>query len=294
MRLRILHKVSNAPQLSIAHLSSMSVKKMTALFEKNREIQTLRELLPSVERIEKWTPNDSLKAGRFAVGLEHLHIIATSPNSDRSEDQDTIASKVINSPRIARAKPKPAETDTSLSSQVSKLHLIPQTPPNKSTFFQTNSFDSPVPFASASTALSVPSPIGPDLQAAIDSLKREMFEVTGDEQTVNTCLVDLIIPIASILKYRGRVRLDRKPFQVLKKNATDGKALYEACVDGFILDKDGKGIQAIMEVKRGLRGGKPNVRMQEGAQMAAFVYSKGKTTEASRYRDYFFSAFARH
>ena len=87
----------------------------------------------------------------------------------------------------------------------------------------------------------------------------------SNEQTVNGCLIDLIVPMAHILGSVGRVRWDREPFQVLKKNVTDEKALYEARVDGLIMERNGKDIQAFMEVTRGLRGIKKEVRMQEGA-----------------------------
>ena len=89
--------------------------------------------------------------------------------------------------------------------------------------------------------------------------------------------------MAHILGSVGRVRWDREPFQVLKKNATDEKALYEARVDGLIMERNGKDIQAFMEVIRGLRGIRKEVRMQEGAQMAAFIYSKGRNVGARRY-----------
>ena len=102
------------------------------------------------------------------------------------------------------------------------------TPPNKSRSPSVDDWLSPIPFPSASIALSISSSKNQDLQEVIDSYKREMFEVTGYEQTVNAYLIDLIIPVSSILGSSGRVRFNRKPFQVLKKNAIDGKALYEA------------------------------------------------------------------
>ena len=52
---------------------------------------------------------------------------------------------------------------------------------------------------------------------------------------------------------------------MLRKNNADGRALYEAQVDGIIMDVDGKEIVSFMEVKRELRGRNKDVRMQEGA-----------------------------
>ena len=99
--------------------------------------------------------------------------------------------------------------------------------------------------------------------------KQALFEM-GDEQTVNSCLVALLIPVAWILGHSRCIHLDRKPLQLRSR---DGNIIYEARVDGVITDSKGSAAKSIMEVKRGLRGSKTDVRMQEGAQMAAFIYS---------------------
>ena len=49
------------------------------------------------------------------------------------------------------------------------------------------------------------------------------------------------------------------------------------------MGRDGKDVQAFMEAKRDLREVKQEFRLQEEAQMAAFVYSKGRTNKANRY-----------
>ena len=286
LRLRILHTISHPNFLYSAHLPKASVQNTSKIFNESKEIQALRELLLTSRSISEWTHGDSERANRFAVGLEHLSIIATSSNSEDSEKEashGTISSRIINSPRIRKPPAHLAKINTDLPSQLSRLNLEPQTPPNKSRSPSADDWLSPIPFPSASTAPSIPSPKNQDLQEAIDSYKREMLEVTGHEQTVNACLIDLIIPVSSILGSSGRVRFDRKPFQVLKKNATDGKALYEAQVDGLIMGRNGKDVQAFIEAKRDLRAGKKEVRLQEGAQMAAFIYSKGRTNKATRY-----------
>lgn len=284
LRLRILHKSFRAAQLFTAHLSKASVKEMSQTFDNSQDIQVLRDLLPTWRNIEEWTNDSSRKAGQFAVGLEHLSIITTPASDDGSQmmsSQGSVSSRIINSPRIRKPGYEVAKDNTSLTDHLSRLNLEPKTP-SKSSGLPLDDWTTPASFPSASTAPALLSPITDDLQKAIDTWDREMFELTGDEQTVNACLVALIIPIASMLGSRGRVRLDRRPFQVLKKNATDGKALYEAQVDGIIMNKDGKDVETFMEVKRELRARKKEVRMQEGAQMAAFIYSKGRTTEAKR------------
>ena len=116
-----------------------------------------------------------------------------------------------------------------------------------------------------------------------DLVIRKMLKITRDEQTVNACVVTLIIAVARILGSSGRVHLERECFQVLKKHVNDDNALYEAQVDELIMEQTRKDIVTFMEAKRDLRLSKRNVRMQEGAEMAAFVYSKVRTTEAKRY-----------
>ncbi len=99
--------------------------------------------------------------------------------------------------------------------------------------------------------------------------------------------MDLIIAVAGMLKSRGRVRLDRERFRILRKDVTGERALlYEARVDGVVMEKNLRIIQGFMEVKRDLRLQKREVRMQQGAQMAAFVYSKGRSTEATRFKGF--------
>ena len=284
LRLRILHKSVYARKIFLTDLPKASVKRTTQALNDSKEIKILRDILPDLDSIEKWTNEDARKSGQFSVGLEHLALIATLPNKDDIEtnsDHDPLSSRIINSPRIRRSVVRLGQSDTNLSARLSKLQLDPQTPTKKANV-TADMWDTPTSLPSASTAPSFLSPKDPDLEAAVNSYNREMFQV-GDEQTVNACLVALIIPLASIFGSRGRVRLDRTPFQVLKKNAADGRALYEARVDGIIMDVDGTEIESFMEVKRELRARRKDVRMQEGAQMAAFIYSKGRTAKAKGY-----------
>ena len=284
LRLRIIHKSAYARELFLTHLPKASMKRMTQALNDSTDIKILREILPNRECIENWTSKDTRKSGLFAVGLEHLALIASSTiknDIDQNTDYDPLSSTIINSPRIRQHVVRLGQSSTNLSDRFSKLQLDPQTPTKKANV-TADMWDTPISLASASTEPSFLSPKDPDLEAAVNSYNREMFQV-GDEQTVNACLVALIIPLASIFGSRGRVRLDRKPFQVLKKNAADGKALYEAQVDGIIMDVDGREIESFMEVKRELRARKKDVRMQEGAQMAAFVYSKGRTAKVKGY-----------
>ena len=165
----------------------------------------------------------------FTVGLEHLALIAAPPikdDVDQTSDDDPLSSRIINSPRIRKSVVKFGQTDTNLSDRLSKLQLDPQTPTKKANVLA-DMWGTPTSLASASTEPSFLSPKDPDLEAAVNSFEYNIFQV-GDKQTINAYLVALIIPLASIFGSRGRVRLDRKPFQVLRKDNADGRALYKA------------------------------------------------------------------
>ncbi len=76
---------------------------------------------------------------------------------------------------------------------------------------------------------------------------------------------------------------------MLRKEVIGERALlYEARVDGVVIEKNLRNTQGFMEVKRDLRFQKKEVRMRQGAQMAAFVYSKGSSTEATRFKGFLY------
>ena len=229
LRLRIIHKSAYARQLFLTCLPKASVKRMTQALNDSPDNKILREILPNRECIENWTNKDARKSGLFAVDLEHLALIASptiKDDVDQNTDHDPLSSRIINSPRIRQPVVRFGQSSTNLSDHLSKLQLDPQTPAKRANV-TADMWDTPTSLPSASTEPSFLSPKDPDLEAAVNSFDREMFEV-GDEQSVNACLVALIIPLASIFGSRGRVRLDRKPFQVLRKDNADGRALYEA------------------------------------------------------------------
>ena len=75
-------------------------------------------------------PDDSY----IAAALQFLKLISNSP-SDKESSDDTIPSRIINSPRVRGAPDRYGQADTFLSDDVSNLTLEPQTPPNKSDRF---------------------------------------------------------------------------------------------------------------------------------------------------------------
>ena len=75
---------------------------MTQVLNDSTDIQILRKVLPNRDCIENWTNEDARKSGLFAVGLEHLALIAapTKKDDEQNLDHDPRSSRIINSPRI--------------------------------------------------------------------------------------------------------------------------------------------------------------------------------------------------
>ncbi|KAL6715205.1 hypothetical protein ACLMJK_007469 [Lecanora helva] len=76
------------------------------------------------------------------------------------------------------------------------------------------------------------------------------------------------MPVAWIIQYDGGVSIDRRAFKLKFPDSDDH--LYEARVDGITTDGKG-GVRSFMEVKAALRVDRQDVRVQESAQMAAFI-----------------------
>ena len=291
LRLRILHVQHQTTNLLPHHhencLPKALITSVKAKFDTSCEFQALRHLV-TPENIESWTVEDSRKAPQFAVGLEHLHLIIRKQKENSGSSEDRAPPKIFpSSPRKTRSMTKAVDvqSSTDISTHLSNLKLdpihhsgvTPQTPiQNPKSISKYDLDDYLIPPSS------IASTMPPELQRIVDEYKQAMFEM-GDEQTVNACLVALIMPVAWILGRSGCVHLDRKPLQLRRG---DGEILYEARVDGIITEstKDGNLVKSIMEVKRGLRGGKTDVRMQEGAQMAAFIYSDKNSLEKGHKR----------
>jgi hypothetical protein len=102
------------------------------------------------------------------------------------------------------------------------------------------------------------------------ALDIQMFPKAADEQIVNTALIDFLIAITIHFQCPAKWSLHRKSFRI------DG---FEARVDGYLEYRGTAGaaqIKAIVEVKAAIRNFDTQisrVRMQEGAQMAAWIFS---------------------
>ena len=105
-----------------------------------------------------------------------------------------------------------------------------------------------------------------------------------DEQIVNTALLLFLIAVTiHDPEVKGYWSLSRQQFRV--SNQTSGpraKKVYEAWVDGVLRKRGSNEVKAIVEVKPYLRV--PNIvaiRMQEAAQMAAWMCTSPPTTSRS-------------
>ncbi|KAH9884034.1 hypothetical protein F4778DRAFT_800536 [Xylariomycetidae sp. FL2044] len=134
------------------------------------------------------------------------------------------------------------------------------------------------PRHSASTAL----PIVPDRLDPVSPanlLDAAYLEVVSDEQIVNTALI-LYLNAISIHceKVKADWTLHRKRFIV---ESNDAK-VYEARVDGYLRSRDND-VKAIVEVKPCIRSeNEVAIRMQETAQMAAWICSNPPTAHELR------------
>jgi hypothetical protein len=106
-------------------------------------------------------------------------------------------------------------------------------------------------------------------------LDASMIPEDPDEQIVNTALINFLASITQYFPCPARWTLKRKAFRVDK---------WEARTDGYLTDGS-QVIKAIIEVKAAKRHDKKpvsRVRMQEGAQMAAWILTHPDTGFLSR------------
>jgi hypothetical protein len=102
-----------------------------------------------------------------------------------------------------------------------------------------------------------------------------MIPKAPDEQVVNTALINFLASITQYFPCPAQWTLKRKAFHIHD---------FEARIDGFLMDKR-QVTKAIIEVKAAQRHNRHHVsrvRMQEGAQMAAWIFSEQETGFLSR------------
>ena len=244
---------------------------------KDKEIQYLSKVLANAQNVHQWKKKGFVPSGRFAVGLELLHlIVARTPLSDDTEQDDAGTPKVF-SPYNTRSHAKKAMPD--LTSPLARLSLQsgvpPQTPTSKGGFVWEEDISQTSIDLSPGSVMSPPNT---ELRRIEDDYERTLL-VTGDEQTVNACLIALLIALSHVLGSTGRIHFDRVSFLVRR---ADEEPLFRTCVDGVIKTAKGR-IKGFVEVKRYIRSERLEVRMQEAAQMAAFIYENSKSLDEKRY-----------
>ncbi|CAD6591491.1 MAG: hypothetical protein ASARMPRED_005413 [Alectoria sarmentosa] len=292
LRLRVLYIQEQRPEIlaETPGFPRERLKEMKRILKEDSGVSFLETFLQDGKDIgTRWNVDYAKKSGKFAVALEHLHLIAKRGVHDMADEDDISDLKIISSP------PK-TQSVTQSGAHYHRPSLstpTPSTPTRKPRGYYYESPPTPLKrppvndlsddFDMSSLTISqkeVISPPNSDLRRAKNISERSAFS-PGDEQTVNAALVALIMALSWTLGYTGRVHHDRARFSISKDTETD---LYAACVDGLVMHLDRDEINGFMEVKPNFRGDNLSVRRQITAQMAAFIFEQdvvlaGKETE---------------
>ena len=278
LHLRILHRGNPGTKLRQSHpdiMPSRIIKEVITLLDDDPSFKTLERIV-SPPNFKTWSCKDAAVTGSFAVGLELLHSVI------EREAKNTPSDEAITKITPRKAHYKVAQDPTEQPRYgVSMLEFDSETSKGKRVVVEDFEDDDPEIENTHMTIASNDSLRDEEMTKIREKYEKEMFEVL-DEQTVNSCLVALIMPLTWILGLARRVHLDRRALRV--QDSGDGDYLYEARVDGIIVD--GRGVvKAIMEVKRDRRSTKKEVRMQEAAQMAALIHmDDNPLAKGQRYR----------
>ncbi|KAL9101254.1 MAG: hypothetical protein Q9163_003468 [Psora crenata] len=278
LRLRVIHRLGGRHHGSIDQLhrdhthvfpQPLIDQARTAL--NHQDVLDLKKILPDKKAILEWKQKGFIPSGRLAIGLELLYLITTRTRASGGVAGESSAPKVLLSPPNTRSRGKNIQAPTSPLARLSIQEVEdPYTPIGQ------KSRD--VPTYDETPAQETPgSPPNTEIRRIEYDHQRASF-VSGDEQTVNACLISLLMGVSHYLRIMGRIHFDRTAFRILKPN---GEPIYTARVDGILRAANGR-IQGFMEVKPYIRGLSGEIRMQEAAQMAAFIYEttkgRGRTT----------------
>jgi hypothetical protein len=122
---------------------------------------------------------------------------------------------------------------------------------------------------------------GKEQERTEDQAKIQKDTKVSDEEVVNMCLINLLMPFAWTRGFKGTVDPSRTAF--IYQDYNDEK-VYEARVDGTVkARKSPERIIGLLETKRNHRN--DAVRLQEAAEMVAFIRERGK--DLSRYSTLF-------
>lgn len=272
LRLRVLY-IEEARPKTLANSPGFpreSLNEIEQILKKDAHASFLKKFLQGRENLGRdWNADKAKKAGKFAVAMENLHLIANRKVREMKDDEDIDDRKIISSP------PKPRLG--AHYHEISHSTTAPSTPtPRPQQFneelsaFDNSNDDFGMSFLSMDSPEQAISAPNSDLRGAIHNFERSGFS-PGDEQTVNAALVALIMALSWILGHTGRVHHDRIKLSIPKDDKT---YLYSACVDGVIKHLNRDEYNGFMEVKRAFRAENSSVRRQIAAQMAAFIYEQ--------------------
>ncbi|KAF7856815.1 hypothetical protein EAF04_009578 [Stromatinia cepivora] len=257
--LRVLHN-----QTQIKSSSSMHWINDSQIFPATRRSQAeiavrgqhFEPLLRIVKKFSQnvgWTSKDFIDSGCFGPFLSLLALIE---RNDIKETNEESAVQYITTPVAARTRLQQSRRDPYITpikkstKQLSPLDVL----------IDEMDLDTP------STTESIELP--PSGEGSVAKYEKTKIKVQ-DEQTVNQCLINLLLPISWPLGISGNVDPQRKAYIFVLQ----GSKAYEARVDGIVTHPNRNiDVLGFLEVKRGQRT--DEVRIQEVAQMVAFMNSK--------------------
>ncbi|KAF7874997.1 hypothetical protein EAF04_002169 [Stromatinia cepivora] len=218
--------------------------------------QHFEPLLRIVKNFSKdigWTSKDFIDSGCFGPFLSLLALIER--NNIKEENEES-AVQYITTPIAARTRFQQSQRDpyiTPIKKSTGQLDLL-------DALVDRMDLDTP------STIESIELP--PSGEGSVAKYEKAKIKVQ-DEQIVNQCLINLLLPISWPLGISGNVDPQRKAYIFVLQ----GSKAYEARVDGIITHPNrNTDVLGFLEVKRGHRT--DEVRIQEVAQMVAFMNSK--------------------
>jgi hypothetical protein len=242
LRLRVLHKV----QKFIIDKETKWIKELYVSKTQQREVKKaiqdphFTKLLQIVARPGgKWLANDFVDAGCFGTFLSLLNLIEHNIGAETGASAVTYCCSPV-------------------ASRTRSHQALPQTPtPIRSFGHLSLEEDTPeTPWAPETP---------PSGEGSVARYEQAEVNVR-DEQTVNQCLINLMLPIAWPLGISDNIDPQRQAFTFV----LNGEKWYEARVDGIVTHKDRPtDVIGFMEVKKGRRT--HGVRLQEAAQMVAFI-----------------------
>lgn len=135
-----------------------------------------------------------------------------------------------------------------------------------------NEIDNAIRISEGGSGEAFVTPPIPGSNVSSEYMPDDQYTKTIDEQIVNTALINFLRAITENFS-------DIAHYWTIHRNAlhatVKGRELYEARTDGYLSDKSGTSIRALVEVKAAIRSSKlVDIFMQESAQMVAWILNQ--------------------